>query len=1264
MRKMILLFALALAMVHVVRAQTCSAPQLITGTGTLSGNTCGLNSQFTDVCAQSIVLNGAGLDVWQVNIVAGSQITFSTTGSGFTAFQALVSGSCSANGACVFADTAPNINATVTSTAPFGTPTGTYYLFIGDTNDIAAPGCGPYTLNVSGIFPPTIAQPLSAHVSGQNVTLSFGASNANSCTGSSTPVLAGWNNATLCNSTSACSSVSLPFSGVAPGNYSFTAMCSNSDGSVNTSTNATVSVSAPTFAQALNAIVTQQSVALSFGATGATSCTASSVPSVAGWSGAICSSVSACANVMTTLTNVPPGSYTFNADCSNAGGSANSSTNATVAAATVTTDLGIDASASATTLAPGQDFSMHFVASNLGAQSASGVQVALTTPPAIAITSSTCAIGTGSGASLWNVGTLAAGASTSCDVQATANTSANSIAETLLISFAGADSNHGNDMTTIPFTIAAATADVSVTLSASDPFQTGAAGSITLTVANAASASSSATGIVVHEYTSGTLFTAAASTCNVPADAFTWSIGSLAAGQSMSCTITGTVVATSSVNVTATVKPQSTDPNQANNTATRTLAVLARAVQESHTVSGAPTTGNSTHVALSGDSTQFAAVFESQDQNLISGNTNAGGQDVYRVTRGAAPVLENIDASGRQLPGTASLPAISDDAAIVAFTYSPVTAASAKAAIISNIFAGAAGAPKHQVDVGMGGAPPNGTASGAPSVSVAGSVAKLVFCSKASNLIIGDGNNANDIFLVDPANPAQPPQLLSIDATGKQLPGDSCEPKISADGNHVVFTTVAPSLYTSSARQVVSKDLVSGALDLISVSTRGAGIGADGDSSEPTLSADGSTVAFTSAASDLDALGKPVGGNEAFVSVHVAGGPVLKRLRSGDGTVPNGASQHPQISHDGGVVVMQTLASNFFGIGKALTTNACGAVAITTNFFNPSILGAALCNGNTQNQNPAISGDGGATGFDSNAPQPGTSSSNSNTYSQASGSSAGVPNLGSDFSGQWYDAQQSGQGLVIDVLAPQADASRLMDVIWFVFDNGQPTWLLGSAVPHAGTGADAGKVVVQMDQVGIYHGVSFPLGEDTAQGTLWGSIRLTFSDANTAQMSWTSTYAGFNSGTMALTRFLSVGLPAADHAGTQVKSCFSGNWKEPTKSGHGFEFEVIPTATQTVLSVDWFTYTPQGAPLWLQGAGSVTGNSAQMTLQLIDGSGAQFPPRFDPNAIVQHPWGQLTVSFSDATHAHAVWSPTFSGYSAGAADLVPTFGQLDRRGCQ
>jgi len=133
--------------------------------------------------------------------------------------------------------------------------------------------------------------------------------------------------------------------------------------------------------------------------------------------------------------------------------------------------------------------------------------------------------------------------------------------------------------------------------------------------------------------------------------------------------------------------------------------------------------------------------------------------------------------------------------------------------------------------------------------------------------------------------------------------------------------------------------------------------------------------------------------------------------------VPNGGSQQPQVSGDGTTIVVQTDATNWQGGAQG----QCGTMALNTNFFALAAMGSTLCTSGaaTANQNPAISADGVVTGFDSNAKQA-NGATNSNTYAQSLGSYAGasgmaVPNLNGDFSGQWFNPDQSGHGLVIDV---------------------------------------------------------------------------------------------------------------------------------------------------------------------------------------------------------------------------------------------------------
>ena len=941
--------------------------------------------------------------------------------------------------------------------------------------------------------------------------------------------------------------------------------------------------------------------------------------------------------------------------------------------ADVSTSIGTNA----TSLSVGQTINLTFKATNLGPAAAPSTRLIATLPSVLQLKSASCVNGSLNNPIVWNVGTLAAGSSMTCAVQASLNsTTLTGFTINDSITSSAPDNNPGNNSGLVTISVVqgpAQGADLAIHIGGADigqAFTTGESLLFTVTASNTGS-SVDASGVVatLHLPNDGRVSGISASCGTADASGkLVWTIGNLAHGASKACTVTASVAATTgAIPVSANITAAALGADLSQLMDAVVFPVDSSPRQISRTVSGAATTKPSTHVALNRDGT--VAVFQSQESDLVTVNVNTSGQDIYRVGADGKPVLETLDANGHQLIGSASLPKISSDGALLAFAFA-AGAAKSKDAVLTSMWGGGQGQPKQQMDNGMGGTAPNGSVSGGPSVASAGGSKKLVFCSSASNLVPNDTNGARDVFLVDPANPAQTIQRVSTDSSGQQLPGDSCEPNLSADGKTLVFTVSAPDLYHTSNRQVVRKDLVTGDLEVISLVTTPGGPGANADSSEPTTNADGSVIAFTSAASNLDTLGAPVGGKEAFVSLasSAADGAarILKRVRSGDGTVPNGSSQHPQLSDDGTIVVMQTSATNFFGSAKQMdsATPACGAVAITTNFFSPASMGSSLCNGQTSNQNPAISGDGTTTGFDSNAAQSGTGSSNSNAYTQGVGAGAsGVANLSGDLSGQWYDPNQSGQGLVIDVSNPDANNNRIMVVTWFVYVNGQPTWIQGVATPQAGSGPQAGEVVVQM-QMGIFKGTSFPRGNASVTTRVWGNVTITFADANTGVMTWTSSEPGFNSGTMPITHFLPVSLPAQDPAGAKITACYSGNWYNHAQSGAGFELEVLAIPSP-LLVVDWFAYGPDGSPVWLQGVGPISGNTAQVQLQLINGIGAQFPPKYDAAQITQNMWGTASFTFTDSAHASVTWNSTITGYGTGSQPLQPLAqGLLDRRSCQ
>jgi Tol biopolymer transport system component len=140
-----------------------------------------------------------------------------------------------------------------------------------------------------------------------------------------------------------------------------------------------------------------------------------------------------------------------------------------------------------------------------------------------------------------------------------------------------------------------------------------------------------------------------------------------------------------------------------------------------------------------------------------------------------------------------------------------------------------------------------------------------------------------------------------------QLDGDSGDTSLSADGQIIGFASTAPGFVAGDAnaarRDVFTFDVATGQRRLISAAPGGA----NGPSSSPALSADGTRVAFVSSASNL----VPGDGNGvADVFLTDRDGNVTRVSVAADGGDPNGPSSNPDISADGRFVVFESAASN------------------------------------------------------------------------------------------------------------------------------------------------------------------------------------------------------------------------------------------------------------------------------------------------------------------------------------------------------------------
>jgi Tol biopolymer transport system component len=339
----------------------------------------------------------------------------------------------------------------------------------------------------------------------------------------------------------------------------------------------------------------------------------------------------------------------------------------------------------------------------------------------------------------------------------------------------------------------------------------------------------------------------------------------------------------------------------------------------------------------------------------------------------------SLDSAGQEAVGASLNPSVSDNGRHLAFQSTAALAPLASG--FTDVYV------RDRVDgtttlisVGGGGVPANSFSSDAH-ISATGRF--VAFSSSASNLVSGDTNGFDDIFLVDRDPDVNgvfdegnsTTQRVSVTTGGAEANGPCTSPAIAADGSWVCFASLANNLVvsdTNSAGDVFAWSRADGSIRMISLDSAG-GQGA-GSSGVSAVSQNGRFVAFESLAANL--VGADSNGvRDIFLRdrdpdldgfYDDLNSTTIRVSVSNAGAQANAACNTPDISDSGQVIAFQSAATNL----TAGATNGIAQVfARVLTGSRTELLSRAQGGlpGDGASAFPAVSADGTVVAFESRA---------------------------------------------------------------------------------------------------------------------------------------------------------------------------------------------------------------------------------------------------------------------------------------------------------
>jgi Tol biopolymer transport system component len=292
-------------------------------------------------------------------------------------------------------------------------------------------------------------------------------------------------------------------------------------------------------------------------------------------------------------------------------------------------------------------------------------------------------------------------------------------------------------------------------------------------------------------------------------------------------------------------------------------------------------------------------VFSSPATDLVPGDTNDSGDVFVRDRRTGTTERVSVDSSGRQVDDGGEEAAISANGRFVVFTSGASNLVPGDTNDDVDVFVrDLAKRTTSLVSLRSDGKQATGS-SFLASVSANGRY--VAFQSTAADLVAGDTNDVEDVFVRDVVKKTT--KRVSLPSTGRQFEGPSAIPVISDSGRYVAFISNPrnPDVF-----DVFRRDLRTGRTILVSVGRKGEPI--DGVTGQIAISGNGRFVGYTSDSTNIVA-GDTNGDWDTFV--YDTARKLSKRVSVGsDGQQGNGPSDQPSLSRTGRYVAFASEASN------------------------------------------------------------------------------------------------------------------------------------------------------------------------------------------------------------------------------------------------------------------------------------------------------------------------------------------------------------------